>query len=66
MVNATSGWADAAAGAAAAAVCVIHFASEHFAERPAPEAEVARNDTARALENYRASRRDQPPREGAA
>ena len=52
--------------AAAAAVCVIHFASEHFAERPAPEAEVARNDTARALENYRAQRRDQPPREGAA
>lgn len=53
--------------AAAAAVCVIHFASEHFAERPAKEAEdVARNDTARALENYRAQRRDQPPREGAA
>ena len=50
--------------AAAAAVCVIHFASEHFSE-PAPE-EVARNDTARALENYRAQRRDQPPREGAA
>lgn len=53
--------------AAAAAVCVIHFASEHFSE-PAPEAEeVTRNDTARALENYRASRREgQPPREGAA
>ena len=50
----------------AAAVCVIHFASEHFSERPVPEAEVARNDTARALENYRAQRRDQPPREGAA